>query len=249
MTATILRRQLAAIGAVWRDHLDAVSTQLLIQRIAIVGAITDQILRLGFDHVEVEAQLHQAFGAFVTSVAAVTIGTNTATPSAGSAKRPSFAARIQLNRCCELMSCRRAISATGTPALSDSATIRPFSSAVQRRRRPPGAYLHPPKRKLRVAYSVGHMCKTFPPNQREACDIPRASIKVGAENRLRLVNDFAALASESVGSTVKTVAPLRMRMPCTDKLASSKYPASSAARRLRQFRTGGNALMLISLHS
>ena len=49
----------------------------------------------------------------------------------------------------------------------------------------PGAYLHPPKRKLRVAYSVGHMCETFPPNQREACDIPRASIKVGAENRLR----------------------------------------------------------------
>src|SRR4030095_8503329 len=59
-TASILRRQLAAIGAVWRDHLDAVSTQLLIQRIAIVGAITDQILRLCFDHVEVEAQLHQA---------------------------------------------------------------------------------------------------------------------------------------------------------------------------------------------
>ena len=50
----------------------------------------------------------------------------------------------------------------------------------------PGAYLHPPKRKLRVAYSVGHMCETFPPNQREACDIPRASIKVGAENRLRI---------------------------------------------------------------
>ena len=29
------------------------------------------------------------------------------------------------------------------------------------------------------------MCETFPPNQREACDIPRTSIKVGAENRLR----------------------------------------------------------------
>ena len=29
------------------------------------------------------------------------------------------------------------------------------------------------------------MCETFPPNQREACDIPRASIKVGAENRLQ----------------------------------------------------------------
>ena len=32
------------------------------------------------------------------------------------------------------------------------------------------------------------MCETFPPNQREACDIPRASIKVGAENRLRLIS-------------------------------------------------------------
>jgi hypothetical protein len=65
-----LRRQLAAIGAVWRDHLDAVSTQFLIQRIAVVGAITDQILRLGFDHVEVEAQLHQADFMMVSSMRA-----------------------------------------------------------------------------------------------------------------------------------------------------------------------------------
>ena len=37
------------------------------------------------------------------------------------------------------------------------------------------------------------MCETFPPNQREACDIPRASIKVGAENRLRSIwSAFAA---------------------------------------------------------
>jgi hypothetical protein len=45
---------------VWRDHLDAVSAQLLVQGIAVVGAVTDQILRLGFDHAEVEAQLHPA---------------------------------------------------------------------------------------------------------------------------------------------------------------------------------------------
>src|SRR4249919_874648 len=50
----------------------------------------------------------------------------------------------------------------------------------------PGANLHPPAREPRVAYSVGHMCETFPPNQREACDIPRASIKVGSEDRLPL---------------------------------------------------------------
>src|SRR5205809_5934871 len=42
-----------------RDHLDAVLTQLLIEWIAVVGAIADQIFRLGLDHVEVEAQLYQ----------------------------------------------------------------------------------------------------------------------------------------------------------------------------------------------
>src|SRR6202521_1408830 len=48
----------------------------------------------------------------------------------------------------------------------------------------PGANVHPPARELRVAYSVAHMCETFPPNQQEDCNIPRASIKVGWENRL-----------------------------------------------------------------
>src|SRR6266699_4200583 len=42
-----------------RDHLDAVLAQLLIEWIAVVGAIADQILRLGLDHVEVEAQLYE----------------------------------------------------------------------------------------------------------------------------------------------------------------------------------------------
>src|SRR6266705_2750386 len=44
----------------WRDHLDAISAQFVVQRIAVVSAITNQVLRLGFDHVEVEAELHQA---------------------------------------------------------------------------------------------------------------------------------------------------------------------------------------------
>jgi hypothetical protein len=52
---------LTAVGTVWRDHLNAVVSQLLIQRIAVIGAIADQILRLGFDHVEVEAELHRGF--------------------------------------------------------------------------------------------------------------------------------------------------------------------------------------------
>ncbi len=43
------------VGTVRRDHLNAVVSQFLILRIAVIGAIADQILRLGFDHVEVEA--------------------------------------------------------------------------------------------------------------------------------------------------------------------------------------------------
>jgi len=31
------------------------------------------------------------------------------------------------------------------------------------------------------------MCETFPPNQQEDCNIPRASIKVGWENRLQSI--------------------------------------------------------------
>ena len=59
--ASILGGRAAAIGSVRCDHLDAVSSQLLIQRIAVIGAISNQIFRLGFDHVEIEAQLNQAY--------------------------------------------------------------------------------------------------------------------------------------------------------------------------------------------
>src|SRR4029077_6172386 len=55
LPSPILRGRLAAIGTMRRDHLNAVVSQLLIQRIAVMGVIADQILRLGFDHVEVEA--------------------------------------------------------------------------------------------------------------------------------------------------------------------------------------------------
>src|SRR6516225_11655177 len=51
----ILRGRLASVAAMRRDHLDAVLAQLLIEWIAIVGAIANQILRLGLDHVEVKA--------------------------------------------------------------------------------------------------------------------------------------------------------------------------------------------------
>src|ERR1017187_6896430 len=118
----------------YRDHVAAFTARStsISRRISMPGtARTTKFLipiSMGIDAA--------AFDASLISVAAVTIGTNTAPSSAGSAKRPSFAARIQLNRCRELMSCRRAISATGTPEFSASATIRPFSCAVQRRRRP-----------------------------------------------------------------------------------------------------------------
>src|SRR5262249_17391085 len=45
----ILRGRLASVAAMRRDHLDAVLAQLLIEWIAIVGAIANQILRLGLD--------------------------------------------------------------------------------------------------------------------------------------------------------------------------------------------------------
>jgi hypothetical protein len=55
-----LRGRLAAIGAVRCDHFDPVSAQFLHVQIAVVSEIADQVLWLGLDHLEVEAQLHQA---------------------------------------------------------------------------------------------------------------------------------------------------------------------------------------------
>src|SRR6516165_5360772 len=42
-----------------RNHFDAVAAQLLIQWIAVVSAIADEVLWLGSDHVEVETELNQ----------------------------------------------------------------------------------------------------------------------------------------------------------------------------------------------
>src|SRR6516165_10095507 len=42
-----------------RNHFDAVAAQLLIQWIAVVSAIADEVLRLGLEHVEVETELNQ----------------------------------------------------------------------------------------------------------------------------------------------------------------------------------------------
>jgi len=50
---------LDAVGLVRGDHLHALRTQLLIERIAVVRFIADQVLRLCLDHVEVKGQLHE----------------------------------------------------------------------------------------------------------------------------------------------------------------------------------------------
>ena len=67
---------------------------------------------------------------------AVTTGTNIGEPAAGRTKRPARAALRHANRCCGVMSCRRATSDATAPGSYDSATTWPFTSSLHRRRRP-----------------------------------------------------------------------------------------------------------------
>src|SRR5262249_23848273 len=64
-----------------------------------------------------------------------TTGTKGGISSAGRAKQPSLAALIQFDRCCGARSCRRATSSITAPGAIASATIRPLSSSLHRRRR------------------------------------------------------------------------------------------------------------------
>lgn len=57
---SVLRCAFDAVGFVWRDHLNPLLAKFGIQRVAVVGAIADQIVRLCLNHVEVERQLHQS---------------------------------------------------------------------------------------------------------------------------------------------------------------------------------------------
>src|SRR6185312_4311575 len=66
----------------------------------------------------------------------LTIGTNVGALSSGIASKPFLAFCRHVNRCCGLISCRRATSDTTAPAANDSATILPFSSSDHLRRRP-----------------------------------------------------------------------------------------------------------------
>src|SRR5579863_1787741 len=57
---SVLRLALGvAIATVRGNHLGALLSQLLVQLIAVVGFVADQVLRLRLDHVEVEGQLHE----------------------------------------------------------------------------------------------------------------------------------------------------------------------------------------------
>src|SRR5208283_2515590 len=73
--------------------------------------------------------------ALFAAAVSTTTGTKLGIASAGSAKRPSLAALIQFDRCCGARSCRRATSAITAPGTIASATIRPFSPSLHRRRR------------------------------------------------------------------------------------------------------------------
>ena len=55
-----VRGRLAAVAAMRRDHLDAISSQFVVPRIAVVSAIANQVFWLGFDHVEVETELRRS---------------------------------------------------------------------------------------------------------------------------------------------------------------------------------------------
>src|SRR5829696_1963483 len=57
--ATILSGRLLAVGFVWSDHLNALVLQAFIQRIAIVGSVTDQSFWLFFGEPLFQSVLYQ----------------------------------------------------------------------------------------------------------------------------------------------------------------------------------------------
>ena len=57
-SAPILGGRLS-VGTMRRNHLNALVAHGLVERIAVVRVVADQVLRLCFDHVKVEAQLYE----------------------------------------------------------------------------------------------------------------------------------------------------------------------------------------------
>lgn len=66
----VLRLAFLLIHAMRGSHLDAVVHQIVVQRITVMRVAAGQVLRLGFNHVDVETQLHQLHFMMVRSVRA-----------------------------------------------------------------------------------------------------------------------------------------------------------------------------------
>src|SRR4029077_7691528 len=58
--APVLGERLHSIGAMRGDHFDALAAQFMVERMAVVCTSANEVYGLCFDHVEVEAELHQA---------------------------------------------------------------------------------------------------------------------------------------------------------------------------------------------
>src|SRR5246500_5243977 len=115
----------------------------------------------------------------------VTTGTKRGASSAGRLSTPARAALRHTKRCCGEMPCRRATSDTTAPGAYDSATIRPLTSSLHRRRRPAPTWISTRPR----GFEASTISSTMYAN-RTVCDGSYlagqlAPDKVGAENRLR----------------------------------------------------------------
>src|SRR5215813_9762011 len=90
------------------------------------------------------------------------------------------------NRCCGEMPCRRATSDTTAPGAYDSATIRPLTSSLHRRRRPTPTWIstRPRGSEASTIWSTIYVNRTVCDGSYLAGQL--APDKVGAENRLPL---------------------------------------------------------------
>src|ERR1700757_1114441 len=120
-----------------------------------------------------------------TPRSSVTTGTKSGASSAGRLSTPARAALRHTKRCCGEMPCRRATSDTTAPGAYDSATIRPLTSSLHRRRRPAPTWISTRPR----GSEASTISSTIYAN-RIVCDGSHIAAqlmpdKVGAENRLR----------------------------------------------------------------
>jgi hypothetical protein len=110
--------------------------------------------------------------------AAIMTGTNTAASTAGSAGRAAPPCARQ-----RVISCRHATSDTTAPGANDSATIRPLSALLHRRRRPTTVSLDAPSRRGSVNYMVDHIREPMPstgshlPNYAARCKMLMSAVK------------------------------------------------------------------------